>query len=462
MTKPAHIVALVTGVVLLAVALPAAGDADTMSWLDNDKIRVGIDLSIGGAVTYLADARNGVNVINSHDWGRQVQMSFYSGPNPFVPEGATVSPHWKRLGWNPIQSGDAYGFRSKVVEHRNDGNGIYVRCIPMHWPLKKVPGQCTFECRLRLDGKALKVRSRLSNARADKTQYSGRFQELPAVYTNGPWYKLVTYLGDAPFTGAKATTVVDLDDGKGWPWRHFMPTENWAALLNKDGRGLGVYLPECYRMNGGFAGKKGAGGPKDSPTGHISPTQREILDHNIVYTYDYTLIVGSLADIRGHVYKLAARPAPPTWRFERDRRHWTYARTTDAGWPIRGELRVNLARAGSEMVSPRTFWRAEKAPKLTIRAAFPPSVKALRVAADPYAPQDAQDWPNWGDGPKPPPRPAPAVVNLPVIGDGKMRTYQADLSKSLRYRGAMTQLRLMLPGGKGVARVQSVGFAAPR
>ena len=129
--------------ILLGMAsLAGAADAKAepkkfsgMSFLDNGKIRLGVNLDIGGAITYLADSTKRVNVINSYDWGRQVQMSFYSGPNPFEPNGKKPSNHWKKLGWNPIQSGDYKGFRSKVIAHTNDKKTIYVKCIPMQWPL---------------------------------------------------------------------------------------------------------------------------------------------------------------------------------------------------------------------------------------------------------------------------------------------------------------------------------------
>ncbi|MDR2680871.1 MAG: hypothetical protein LBC47_08705, partial [Tannerella sp.] len=79
----------------------------SMRYLENDRIKLGIDLSIGGAVTYLSDRDNGgKNMINSADWGRQIQMSFYSGPWPYIgPNGEKPTDNWAGLGWNPIQSG---------------------------------------------------------------------------------------------------------------------------------------------------------------------------------------------------------------------------------------------------------------------------------------------------------------------------------------------------------------------
>ena len=145
-------------------------DSAQMSYLDNGHIRIGINLALGGSISYLAESKDKINIINNHDWGRQIQMSFYSGPNPFTPNGKQPSETWKFLGWNPIQTGDYAGHRSRVTDHRNDGKIIYVKCIPMQWPLDNEPGECTFESWIRLRDNTVSVRSRINNRRSDKTQ----------------------------------------------------------------------------------------------------------------------------------------------------------------------------------------------------------------------------------------------------------------------------------------------------
>lgn len=441
-------------------AAPGKNPDEAMSWLDNGRIRLGVDLSIGGAVTWLSEAGCGTNMINSADWGRQIQMSFYSGPVPYVPEGATVNPHWKGLGWNPIQSGDVYGTRSRILEHRNDGKVLYVRCVPMHWPLKNVPGECEFESWFQLEGATVLARSRLTNRRPDRTQYAARDQELPAVYCNGPWYKLVSYLGDKPFTDAPPTVLVDRDDGKGWPWRTFYSAEHWAALLDKDDRGVGLYLPDGYLFSGGFSGRKGAGGAKDGPTGYMTARHVELLDHNIVYTYGYTLIVGDLKAIRQYVYDRSRRKAPPAWRFLADRQHWYPRNATDAGWPVREGWAVQLGKKDAALVGPKTFWRAEDAPTLYVRAAFVTKAPAVTVTFQRFDAVDAGDWPQWGESRRPAPGPA-GRVPVAIKGDGKVRTLKIDLGGQKDYRGAMTQLCVLLPEEEGTVRVHSIGFSKP-
>ena len=111
--------------------------AEPVRYIENDRVKLGLNLALGGAVTYLEDKANqSGNMINSHDWGRQIQLSYYSGPRPFIgPNGEKPSEDWAALGWNPIQSGDCAGYRSQVLDfERPDGKTIFLRTRPMLWP----------------------------------------------------------------------------------------------------------------------------------------------------------------------------------------------------------------------------------------------------------------------------------------------------------------------------------------
>ncbi|MHC5053215.1 MAG: hypothetical protein ACYTKD_00690 [Planctomycetota bacterium] len=398
-----------------------------MSYIDNGVIRLGVNLDIGGAITYIADSKEKINVVNSHDWGRQIQMSFYSGPVPYIEDGKRPKKHWERLGWNPIQSGDCFGNRSRTVEHRNEGKSLYVKCIPMQWPMDNVPGECTYESWLELDGNTVMARCRLVNRRADKTQYRGRNQELPAVYTNGPYYRLMTYAGDKPFTGGELAWIEKKAKKAEFPWSRWNATENWAALVGDDGWGLGVWTPGTCNYLGGFAGRPGRGGPRDGPTGYIAPLATDILDHNIIYDYSYVLILGTLEGIRRHVYANSRRRTPPRWVFEKDRQGWYYVDARDAGWPVEGELDIRLEGRDPQLIGPVGFWRAEDAPKLVIDAAFRTGDARAQVM-----------WQRHGDkgfarG---------NALDFEVRPDGRRREYEVDLSSSPRYRGAITRLRI--------------------
>ena len=419
---------------------PTTQPAPRMGYLDNGQIRIGVDLNLGGAITWLSKSGDTTNLVNSFDWGRQIQMSFYSGPVPFTPEGKQPAAVWRDLGWNPIQSGDHFKNRARTLEYRNDGKVLYVKCVPMQWPLDNVPADCVFESRMHLEGNTVHVSSRLLNQRKDATQYPARFQELPAIYLNGPWWRLMTYRGDKPFTGAPLTQIPAK-----MPWSHWNAPENWAALVNDKNQGLGVWESGTFTFSGGFNAKPGAGGPQDDPTGYISPLHQEILDNHIEYNYSYVLILGSLDEIRAYVYAHAKRPAPPQYHFDKDRQHWHYHDAVDAGWPIRGELDVKITGPDPQFVSPDGFWKATDAPKLRIEAAFSGTKPQARLR-----------WKRMDDDQFSEDK----TIVFPVQPDGAYHVYEINLSTSAKYSGAITGLRLdpIAAGSEARVRIKSVSL----
>ncbi len=439
---------------LMAIALTveyvSAEEFHGMSFVDNGTIRVGINLDLGGAITHVSPSNSKENIINSYDWGRQVQMSFYSGPTPFVPNGKQPNSTWRFLGWNPIQSGDCFGNRSRVIEHENDGKSLYVKCIPMQWPLNNEPGECTFETWIRLEANTVHVKSQINNARSDTTQYPARGQELPAVYTNGNYYRLFTYAGTAPFAGEDLRQITKVwrsgapDQVEGGPWDHWYATENWAALVRDDDFGLGVWSPGTCTFVGGFAGEPGQGGPQDAPTGYIAPIRSEILDHNIQYTYDYVLIVGKLDAIREYVRTNRKGSDLPDYSFEKNRQSWTLRHASDQGWPLDGAWTVKLDEGTPLLVGPDTYWLAADLPTVYIRAAFQTQQDVATLA------WEGLDAPG-------------GECRFPIQTDGQVRTYEVPLSSATGYTGACKRLILRpIDGGKKGATIRLHYLGAKR
>lgn len=406
-----------------ALAAPPAHEPK-MSWLDNGVIRLGVDLELGGAITWLSRAGEQANLINSHDWGRQVQMSFYGGPVPYSVGEKEPRADWAGLGWNPIQSGDTYGHRSKVLEQRNDGGQIYVKCIPMQWPLDEVPAECAMESWLELDGSVVRAKGRLVNARADKTIYSVHLQELPAVYTNAPWHRIFTYSGAHPFSGEAAREI----DAKPPPaWSRWTTTENWSALLDDAGWGLGVWNPGAFEFGGGFNGRPGRGGARDPECGYLAPNRAEILDHDIDYSFRYELILGTLEQIRARVYANSRQAAATEWDFTKGRQSWLCRNATDSGWRAEEAFEVKWTAADPSLESPLFFRRTEEAGTLVIEVAFSTSEKQARLY--------------WSTLEEPGMDEAHSLP-FPIQGDGIMRTYTVKLNASPLYRGGLMKLRL--------------------
>lgn len=449
----------------------------SMIFIQNDRVKLGIDLSLGGAVTYLSDEVNGgENMINSFDWGRQIQMSYYSGPWPYIgPNGEKPTPSWAGLGWNPIQSGDAGGNRSKTISFEKRGeNAVFVKSIPMQWPHSSgVAGECVFECLYTLEGNVIVLEATIINNREDKTQYPASGQEMPAVYTNGPWYKLVTYLGDRPFAEEPTTIIIDKNDKKGWPWVHFYTPENWVALLDDNGYGIGVFQPEIMTFNGGFHPNdsfKGFGGEKDGQTGHIAPVGRQIIDHNIRWTYTTSFILGTESDIRSYAKENQLTKLNPEWNFQNSRNNWYYqSEIQDTGFPVEGGLDIQF-KNNATLVSPTTFWQAGDNPILIIEGEFNTNSKELEllVEVQPVSKSDFTDWLNWSEGEasveeekemKADDFPLSPAINTRkiIVSDGINRTYRFDLSLLPEYQNGMKNIRISF-NDAGNARIKKVYF----
>jgi len=396
-----------------------------MTYLDNGEVRVGMDLALGGAVTFISGKGHPGNIVNSADLGRQIQMSHYSGPWPFEVGDKKPHPAWAGLGWNPIQTGDCHLNPSQVTEHRNDGRELYIRCIPMQWPLEGVPGDCVFETWTTLEGPLIHMRFRCTNRRADTTWYRPCPQELPAVYTVSRLGRLMSYTGERPFTGEPLTHVAN-DWRKPWPWTRFVATEGWAALVDENGWGLGVFKADAWEFHGGIHGDARSDDPKHGSTAYVAPIHNENFDHDIVYEHRTDLMVGEIGDMRRRFNAMAPR-TPPSWRFEKDRQHWTFRDATDEGFPLNGAWRIHLGERLARLEGGGPCWRAEAAPSLRLRVAYKGRPTTARIY-----------WRRLGDERLDRER----SQVLALDGSGRVRTHVIELARSPAYRGLMTALAI--------------------
>jgi hypothetical protein len=353
---------------------------------------------------------------------------------PYSSQGQSPAKHWEHIGWNPIQTGDDFDNSSQVLAHENDGRILYIKCQPLQWPLNHVPGECTFESWLELDGPVVKARARLNNARSDHHQYPARHQELPAVYANAAFPRVVSYLGDQPFTQAAISEVPQPKAGQ--PWSYWQGTEGWAALLNAQNQGLGLITPQRSAFVGGFAGQAGPNDTFGNATGYLAGLSDEILDHNITFEFRYELLAGSLAEIRARAEK--HRPTDlPGWDFAKDRHGWHHRHASDQGWPVTDHLRIALNQKDPQILSPFTFWKAADAGFVIIEAAFSEKFTSSKPVAHLF-------WQSYGAQ-----SPGPdQVMAFPVIRDGEFHRYVVPLAESPAYRGHLIRLRLD-PGDGG-------------
>ena len=431
---------------LLLPPVARSQSAPQFSTISNGTITVGVDVNGGGSIGYLSPAGTNGNILNIHDFGRYVGQSYYSGPQPFG-NPTSAYPNWP---WNPVSAGDFFGNPSQIVGFQNDGSTIYVKSIPKQWALNNVASECTFETWITLQNNAVSVTNRLTNSRSDVNQYQAYSQEMPATYTCGRLFQLFSYTGNQPFTNDALTQVQNPPTS----WAKYLATEEWSALVDSTGWGLGVFHPGEQRFAGGFmanGGQPGTGSPTDPATGYMGPLGHEILDHNIAYTYQYYLILGNLSDIRSFVYS-HHQQVLPNYFFASDRQRFYYNFASDSGWPIQGHLHVNLGQGNAQVMSPTTAWQAQLAPQLFINAAY-----HLSTGNTPIVGQVALKY--WGNAQFSQP------VQFSVIPDGQYHIYQVNLNG----QGLVTDLQFIpvantVPGPSDsvdIASISMQGSAPP-
>ncbi len=335
---------ILAGALIWAPTSNARTHDGPMSFLENGKIRVGVDLSQGGKITYLAALQGSFR----SDLVQDVQQSYYGGP---------PDAQWHVFA----------GYGATVLLNRNDGHTIYTKVIPQQeYPFYR-QCDCTFETWTTLSGDTVHVHNRLTNFRSDGANFTPHWQELPALYTTGETYRLYTYDGNAPYTAASAREITDDRGGFFSPGPGFLATEHWAALVNDEKFGVGLFEPRLtswvgtpgndYAVNWNWV------------NGYMAAAAEDVLGPSAVYTYDYTLIVGSLDEIRG--YAVSHRPDPrPVYLFRSNRQHWWEYDASDGGDPIQGALRIYPDRDDSQLYGPTTSFPAQSVRLLYIRGAW--------------------------------------------------------------------------------------------
>lgn len=280
--------------------------------LDNGTIKVKLDLTRGGAISYVSLSGSTRSLVNISDEGRYIQQSYYAG-NDVNRQAQGQSASWSPWPWNPIQVGDYARNRAQILDFQIGGNTMYVKCTPMLWDMNNMPAEAEIEQWTTLIGNVLTIRNKLTCHRTDNIYAENilRDQELPAVYPISALSKLYTYFGSQPFTGAALSNpaTVNLSSGFWGVYKNNMVTENWMAFVDNSNWGMGVYNPLCTDFLAGMAGSAG-GEATSSGTSYIAPVKQEILNKNSVYEYQYYIIIGNVTDIRSKVYEI--RSTSPT------------------------------------------------------------------------------------------------------------------------------------------------------
>jgi hypothetical protein len=271
---------------------------------DNGKLTVKFDLTRGGAISWISNSGSQRSFVNIADEGRYIQQSYYAGKS-LDRKAEGQSPNWSPWAWNPIQVGDAFRNRAKILDYKQSKDTLYVKCIPVQWDMNNRPAEAEMEQWTFLNGNILTIKNRLTCHRTDEIYGEGLMlnQELPAVYPISALKNLFTYEGNAPFTNQDYKKLEVKNLSSGFWGRYKEVSENWMAFVDDANIGMLVYNPKCTMFLAGMAGEPGKEA-SDASTSYIAPIKDEILNKNSIYEYEYYILIGSLAEMRKQVYEI--------------------------------------------------------------------------------------------------------------------------------------------------------------
>lgn len=250
-------------------------------FLENGKVKIGVDVSSGGAVFWFSES-GGKNLMNHADRGRFIQQSYYGREDGSI---------WgdKPWRWNPVQGGDYKGRAAGALEVTEDVGILHVKSVPVNWAGGEAVDECRMEEWISLEGEVARVKFRFSYQ--GKESHPEMHQELPAVFVDHALADLVYYQGDAPWTGAAIRK-----DRPGWPNEGRKTNENWAGFVGADGRGMGVFFPgtgeiTTYRY-------AGPDGPEGGGCSYFAPIRKMTITPGLVFEYEIYLTIGTPEEMR--------------------------------------------------------------------------------------------------------------------------------------------------------------------
>lgn len=271
-------------------------------FIENDILKVGVELVWGGGLSYYEDKRCTVdglhNMLNHADTGRLVQQSYYGTGEPPYMKGEFMGNPWV---YNPVQGGDRGNRKSKLIDFAVTENSVWVKCRPREWGHVGLYTYSYMENTYTIDGGVLKVDNKFTDWSGYTHPKNG--QEVPAFYTVSYLDNFYFYNGDEPWQNKPLEVRRDLifwpED---WP-RHRFPlneknTETWCAWCDINDYGIGLYVPGVKLYVAGRFSHNGTKDPAASPTNYVAPIYDLQLVSYKPLGYSYIVTSGRLNEIR--------------------------------------------------------------------------------------------------------------------------------------------------------------------
>lgn len=297
---------LLTVILLTGVITAAGQQKKRLPWIEkgkenalyinNGKIQIGVDPERGGAIFHFSEVKGKTNILNHADEGRFVQQSYY-GNN----DGSTW---WDQPWcWNPIQGGGSKGRKARILEKRQSPSQIYIATEPVLWASNEPAAECTMEEDIRLEGNIAHISYTFRNTGNNARDHEERHQEVPAVFIDWDYPQFVYYSGKQPWSNDTLSRFVPKLLANAAAGQSANLSESWAAYVNSQDYGIGVYTPKAgfctlYRFG------TGPGGPTSSSCSYFAPLVSMAIKKDMVYKYDVYMTIGTVKEIRSRFYKI--------------------------------------------------------------------------------------------------------------------------------------------------------------
>jgi hypothetical protein len=448
--------------------LSSSQPADQRPSIQNERVRVAIDLGVGGVIREVTDLQVGENMINclvksdgKRDTGRDDQISLYSLPDANTQWTTGGSALHDDIGYNPVQGGDIMNNRGHILGYGKTNNMLYCKSRGLHWGLNNVPGDYVVEQWIRLEGNIVRRHIRITGDRPDNTRYdNARQQELPCTYTSGSYYQYYVVQG-TPYTNAPLVNVNSIPNfnGPGKTLNDYHggfqvspldidASEPWiAAVRPSDNRGLALHTPFSHEFKVGLFNEVGAGPPESYNAGYIACSPTMILDRNGVYEFDINMVVGTLNEIRSTVNNLSRSETKPNYVFAgQGKRHGFYYRSGyDQGYPVGDELAITPTDRRFRIITPRKGYKA---------ADF--NTVYIRMRAQTPETQMVLAWRKVGQSELSSLQ-AGQQMTFPVQGDNQYRTIAIPVGNHPTWNGTINELIIKYITPNGDTNGQQIG-----
>ncbi len=275
-----------------------------MAYIENEYFRVGAFLAWGGGLSHIDYKKDNpygpCNLLNRYDAGRLVQQSYYGIIHMPYHVDTYMNNKWP---YNPVQGGDQYNNKSKLIDYELSDTKLYIKCRPRDWAKNGAFTASYMENIYSLHDKYLRVDNRF----VDFSGYdhdSNRQQKLPAFYTISALKKFSFYNGDKPWTGDTLQEERDLNYWMYYDGYFNLKPENsetWCAWTNDDPEydfGLGLYVPKITTYLAGRFMYNDSPDSLDPATSFVSPLRSMIMKTYKPIEYSYLVTAGSIDEIR--------------------------------------------------------------------------------------------------------------------------------------------------------------------